>query len=54
VNDKMRNEEIYLNYVEALFLDGSTLLGKRKLEQREMKTEENITRQAQLKAKYVE
>ena len=54
VNDKMRNEEIYLNYVEALFLDGSDLLGKRKLEQREMKTEANIERQTQLKVKYAQ
>lgn len=54
VNDDMQNEEIYLNYVEALFLDGSNLLAKRKLERREMKSEENIARQAQLKAKYAD
>jgi putative PEP-CTERM system TPR-repeat lipoprotein len=54
VNDDMQNEEIYLNYVEALFLDGSNLLAKRKLERREMKIEENIQRQAQLKAKYAD
>ena len=54
VNDDMGNEEIYLNYVEALFLADKTMLGKRKLSQREMKTEAGLKRLAQLKTKYAE
>jgi putative PEP-CTERM system TPR-repeat lipoprotein len=52
VNDKMQNEEIYLNYVEALFLAGDNVLAKRKLAQRTMSSQESKTRLAELKAKF--
>lgn len=52
VNGKMKNEEIYLNYVEALFLAGDKVLAKRKLTQRKMQTQESQKRLSQLQAKY--
>lgn len=52
ITDDMQNEEIYLNYVEALLLADESFLAKRKLSQREMKQEVSITRQAKLKADY--
>ncbi|MBL4631772.1 MAG: PEP-CTERM system TPR-repeat protein PrsT [Paraglaciecola sp.] len=52
ITDDMQNEEIYLNYVEALLLANESFLAKRKLSQREMKQEVSITRQAKLKADY--
>ena len=52
VNDKLQNEEIYLNYVEALLLAKQDFLAKRKLEQKELKEPESIKRIAVLKEKY--
>jgi hypothetical protein len=48
----MQNEEIYLNYVEALLLAEETFLAERKLTQREMKEQKSISRVAKLKAEY--
>jgi tetratricopeptide (TPR) repeat protein len=50
VTDAMQNEEIYLNYVEALLLAGETFLAERKLSQREMKEQKSIVRKAKLKS----
>jgi putative PEP-CTERM system TPR-repeat lipoprotein len=52
ITDDMQNEEIYLNYVEALLLAEETFLAKRKLSQREMKQQESITREAKLITDY--
>lgn len=52
ITDDMQNEEIYLNYVEALLLAKETVLAKRKLSQRQMKQESSITRITKLKADY--
>ena len=52
ITDAMQNEEIYLNYVEALFLAEETFLAKRKLNQREMKEGISILRAAKLKSDY--
>ena len=52
ITDDMQNEEIYLNYVEALLLAEETFLAKRKLSQREMKQKISIIREAKLKADY--
>jgi putative PEP-CTERM system TPR-repeat lipoprotein len=52
ITDDMQNEEIYLNYVEALLLAEEKTLAKRKLSQREMKQEASITREAKLKADF--
>jgi putative PEP-CTERM system TPR-repeat lipoprotein len=52
INDAMRDEEVYLNYVEALFLAEETFLAKRKLNQRDMKQDLSILRAAKLKSDY--
>jgi putative PEP-CTERM system TPR-repeat lipoprotein len=52
ITDAMQNEEIYLNYVEALLLAEETVLAKRKLSQREMKQKTSITREAKLRADF--
>ena len=52
ITDDMQNEEIYLNYVEALLLAKETVLAKRKLSQRVMKDQVSITREAKLKVDY--
>ena len=52
VNDNMRNEEIYLNYVEALLLADQARLAQRKLEQREMTSDVSKQRVAELKSKF--
>jgi putative PEP-CTERM system TPR-repeat lipoprotein len=52
ITDAMQNEEIYLNYVEALLLAEEMFLAERKLTQREMKEQKSINRVAKLKAEY--
>ena len=52
ITDAMQNEEIYLNYVEALLLSEDKFLAKRKLVQREMKQKISITRAAKLRADF--
>ncbi|MFT6898622.1 MAG: putative PEP-CTERM system TPR-repeat lipoprotein [Paraglaciecola sp.] len=52
VDDKMQNEEIYLNYVEALFLADNNVLAKRKLGERTMSSKQSKTRLAELKTKF--
>jgi putative PEP-CTERM system TPR-repeat lipoprotein len=52
IDDDMKNEEIYLNYVETLFVADKMVLGKRKLEQREMLDTDSISRVLDLKTKY--
>jgi hypothetical protein len=48
----IKNEEIYLNYVEVLLLAQPILLAERKLSQREIKQEVSIAREARLKTDY--
>jgi putative PEP-CTERM system TPR-repeat lipoprotein len=52
ISDKMHDEEIYLNYVEALFAGDRAVLAKRKLEQRELVKPVSVERISALKAKY--
>ena len=52
VDDKLQIEEIYLNYVEALFLAKQDFLAKRKLEQKQLKEPESIKRLAALKTRF--
>ena len=52
ITNTMKNEEIYLNYVEALLLAEETILAKRKLTQRDMKQDVSIAREAKLIADY--
>lgn len=52
VTDKNVTEEIYLNYVEALFLAKQDFLAERKLLQKEYQEDASIKRVAELKAKY--
>lgn len=52
ITDDMRNEEIFLNYVETLFAADQKRLALRKLEQREMTSEASKKRVAELKSKY--
>ena len=49
---EMKNEEIYLNYVEVLLLKDDKFLAKRKLSQRELKSQKSIERIAKMKADY--
>jgi putative PEP-CTERM system TPR-repeat lipoprotein len=52
ITDAMQNEEIYLNYVEALLLSDDKFLAERKLKQREMKQRISIVREAKLRADF--
>lgn len=52
ITDDMKNEEIYLNYVEVLLASDKAFLAERKLSQREMKELVSIERLAALKVKY--
>lgn len=52
VNDEMKNEEIYLNYVDALLASGKQALGKRKLEARKFEQQNSIERVKALKQEY--
>jgi putative PEP-CTERM system TPR-repeat lipoprotein len=52
VTEQNITEEIYLNYVEALFLAKQDFLAKRKLMQKEYKEADSIKRVAELTAKY--
>jgi putative PEP-CTERM system TPR-repeat lipoprotein len=52
VGDSMRNEEIYLNYVEVLLKTDQTRLAKRKLEQRDFSDAASVKRIADFAGKY--
>ena len=52
IDDDMRNEEIYLNYVETLLLAEQSRLALRKIEQRDMQAEASKKRLADLKSKF--
>ncbi|MCV2884436.1 PEP-CTERM system TPR-repeat protein PrsT [Aestuariibacter sp. AA17] len=52
INDDMQNEEIYLNYIEALLAADKTALAKRKLAQRELQQEASKQRIEALKRQY--
>lgn len=52
IDDTMANEEIYLNYVEALLLAEQHELAKRKLSQRQMQLPASVTRVQRLKSQY--
>jgi putative PEP-CTERM system TPR-repeat lipoprotein len=49
ITDAMENEEIYLNYVEALLFAEEIILAKRKLSQRQMKQKISIIRETKLR-----
>lgn len=52
IDDKMKNNEIYLNYVEVLFANGNSSLARRKLGERRL-DEANLTQRVdEIKAKY--
>ena len=52
MNQKVDNEEIFLNYVEALLLNGSKELAKRRIAERELEQVESKQRLASLKAQF--
>jgi putative PEP-CTERM system TPR-repeat lipoprotein len=52
ITDAMQNEEIYLNYIEALLAAKKLYLAERKLSQREMKEDSSVQRVKKLKADY--
>ena len=52
INDNMKNDEIYLNYVEALFASGNKNLARRKLSDRKMDDPESVKRVLELKKEY--
>ncbi|GAA0854204.1 XrtA/PEP-CTERM system TPR-repeat protein PrsT [Aliiglaciecola litoralis] len=52
VNDKMKNNEIFLNYVEVLFAKGNNSLARRKLSERKFEGAALTQRVNELKAKY--
>jgi Tfp pilus assembly protein PilF len=52
MNDDIENEEIFLNYIETLLLNESTVIAKRDLESRELTLPKSIARLAELKAKF--
>ncbi|MDC0602190.1 PEP-CTERM system TPR-repeat protein PrsT [Aliiglaciecola sp.] len=52
INDDMKNNEIYLNYVEVLFANGNSSLARRKLSERSIDGPELSQRVAEIKAKY--
>lgn len=52
INDEMKNEEIYLNYIETLLVAEKSRLARRYLKQRTLKDEASKIRLSQLKEKY--
>lgn len=50
----MKNEEIFLNYLETLWLNGSSVIAERRMNDLELKQSESKVRFAELKAKYTE
>jgi putative PEP-CTERM system TPR-repeat lipoprotein len=52
INDKMKNDEIYLNYVELLFANGNNTLARRKLTERKFDSGTLNQRVEEIKAKY--
>ena len=52
LNKELQSEDIYLNYVETLLSADQIRLAERKIEQREMTTEQSKKRLAELKQKY--
>ncbi|MCW8090551.1 XrtA/PEP-CTERM system TPR-repeat protein PrsT [Alteromonas sp. ASW11-130] len=53
INEKTRNEEVYLNYVELLFQQGKTALAERKLTDRQYKRQSAKQREQALKEQYL-
>jgi putative PEP-CTERM system TPR-repeat lipoprotein len=52
MNQEVDNEEIFLNYVEALLLNGSKEIAKRRITERALEQEKSKQRLASLKAKF--
>lgn len=52
VDDKLKIDEVYLNYVETLFMAKQDILAKRKITQREFSDPVSLERVASLKNKY--
>lgn len=52
INDDMKNNVIYLNYVEVLFASGNTSLARRKLAERRFDDAELVQRIQEMKSRY--
>ena len=52
MNDDVKNEEIFLNYVETLLLNDSKIIAKRRIESFKLTLPESEARLAKLKAQY--
>ncbi|MFT2089580.1 XrtA/PEP-CTERM system TPR-repeat protein PrsT [Paraglaciecola sp. 2405UD69-4] len=52
ITDDLESEEIYLNYVETLLASGDSVLGKRKIEQKQWKLQSSLDKVQALKVKY--
>ena len=52
MNQKVDNEEIFLNYVEALLLNGSKEIAKRRINERSLNQDKSKERLAALKAQF--
>ena len=52
MSDGVTNEEIFLNYLEALWMSGSDRIAERRMADLELKQEKSIKRLEELKAKY--
>lgn len=52
MNSDVKNEEIVLNFIETLLLNGNEVIAKRRLESRQFTLPESNARLAELKAKY--
>jgi hypothetical protein len=52
MNEDVKNEEIFLNYIETLLLNDSKVIAKRRLESRTFVLPESNTRLAELKTQY--
>lgn len=52
MNEEVKNEEIFLNYIEALLLNDSKAIAKRRLEARKLELPQSVQRVAELKVQY--
>jgi putative PEP-CTERM system TPR-repeat lipoprotein len=52
MSDDVQNEEIVLNYIDALFRNGSTVIAKRRLEERTFADPESLSRVEAIKAEF--
>lgn len=52
MNDDVKNEEIFLNYIETLLLNDSKVIAKRRIESTTLTLPESEAKLAKLKAQY--